>query len=625
MTLKRIVYSLFIILIPVLWSGCAYELSDENILNVKEPPGSVRIDLMLLKTDDTIKIVEKQLIEYSVNTYGLKLQMVEFKLGSYFKWDIPETSGSFTIDPATLSTGLYELTMDVYTNSGTGSLADKTGHEGFLAKRSWKVKIIRKTTGGTDGGTTTPVDSTIDNSPAIPIKNIKTEITPDGYLKFSWNKVLRKDFYAYRIYWSVGYTDIMRYKASDTTYIDSTYVGGAASFRVDYSRHHDNMDVYGQYLALNEPYPTISVTGIRLDSVKVHWPKSKYRARYEVLDDRQAVAFKSTTDTSFTVAAPGFGSGVSFTLYVIPKCKATLDFEYFKSNIKSYSLGKYILPNWPLFACNPTEKKVYAVHYDAIDCYSLPDMALYKTMPVKNMMHQGLFACPTNSSKVAALSSDNIYVYNDQSLTNPVIIPFPCYAKTINYLCLTDNDLVGVASSTEYDLIRVTDKTLVASIPIPDSPYYSPWSCNSASSDGKYFVVSTMNGIHLYKIENTLVMEVYTDKRAYYSVLFDPGHPERFYVTLAKSNVIEMRSSADFSLIKSYILPGNYHMLQNIDPETGLLLLTNYTSNYLYDLQNEKIVFTMVNNSNDYNPRFYYGTMFSNNGRYLNISNYITR
>jgi len=88
--------------------------------------------------------------------------------------------------------------------------------------------------------------------------------------------------------------------------------------------------------------------------------------------------------------------------------------------------------------------------------------------------------------------------------------------------------------------------------------------------------------------------------------------------------VIEMRSSVDFSLIKSYVLPGNYNMLQNIDPETGYLLLTNYTTNYLYDLQNEKIVFNMANsNTSDFNPRFYYGNIFSNNGRYLNIAKYI--
>ena len=624
MKIKTIHYSL-LILVLVIMAGCGYTLSEENMLDVKEPASSVRIDLSLIKATDTIKITEKQLIEYSVNTYGLKLQMVEFKLGSYLKWDIPAASGSFTIDPSTLSVGVYDLTMDVYTNSGTGSLADKTGYEGYLAKRTWKVKIISNTTGGNNGGTTTPVDSTIDNSPTVPIKNIKTEITPDGYLKFSWRKVLRKDFYAYRIYWSVGYTDVMRYMANDTTYIDSTYVGGSASFRVDYARLHDNMNVYGESRSLNESYPAISATGIGLDSVKVHWPKSNYRARYEVQNDLQSAVFKSTTDTSFTVAAPGFGTGVRFTLYVIPKYKPTLDFQYFQSSSAYYSLGLSILSNWPLFACNQTEKKMYAVNYDAINCYSLPDMSLYKTLNVQNMMNQGLFACPTNSSKVAALSSDNIYVYNDQSLTNPVIIPYPCYAQTINYLCLTDNDLVGVASSTAYNLYRVTDKMLVASIPIPDSPYYSRWCCNGASSDGKYFVVSTMNGIHLYKIENTLVTEVYSDKRAYNSVLFDPGHPERLYVTLSKSNEIEMRSSTDFSLIKNYVLPGNLNMLQNIDPETGYLLLTNYKSNYLYDLQDEKIVFTMVNNSSDYNPRFYYGTMFSNNGRYLNISNYITR
>jgi hypothetical protein len=251
-------------------------------------------------------------------------------------------------------------------------------------------------------------------------------------------------------------------------------------------------------------------------------------------------------------------------------------------------------------------------------------MTLYKKVPITNLNNQGLFACPSNSSKVAALSPDYIYVFNDKSLTNPVKIPYPCWAVNINYLCLTDNDLVGVATSTAYDLYRVSDQTFLTRIPITDSPIYSPWCCNGASSDGKYFAVVTLNGLQMYKIENTIATEVYSDKRPYYSVLFDPNHPERFYVTLQKSNVIEMRSSVDFSLIKSYVLPGNFNMLQNIDPETGYLLLTNYDTNYLYDLQNEKIVFNMANSrTSDFNPRFYYGNIFSSNGRYLNISKYI--
>jgi len=602
--------------------GCEFVLKDENILDIEKPAESHWIDLSIIPVADTIFISEKQVFDYAINTYGLKLQKVEFNLDGYLSWEMTSASGSFTLNPTFISNGVYKLSMKVYTNSGTGSLADKLGGEGFWAQRVWTVKIIKEETGGT---TTNPVDSTIDNSPTIPIKNVKSEIIDGGYLKFTWPKVNRKDFYCYRIYWSVGSTDIMHYNANDTTYIDSTYIGGSKTFRVDYERRHNNPSVYGEALSLNDAYPVISVTGKDLDSVTIHWVKSKYRVRYELQDrNTSAVLFKSESDTSFTMAAAPFGSGESFSLFVTPRYMQTLDFSYFYQSYAGYSLGTQILSNWPVFACNPTEKVAYAVNYDAINCYSLPDMTLYKKVSIPRLSYQGLFACPSNSSKVAALSSEYIYVFNDKSLTNPVKISYPCWAVNINYLCLTDNDMVGVASSTAYDLYRISDQTLVATIPIADSPVYSSWCCNSASSDGKYFAVVTLNGIHLYKIENTVVTEVYSDKRPYFSVLFDPDHPERFYVTLQKSNEIEMHSSADFSLIKTYVLPGNYNMLQNIDPETGYMLLTNYNSNYLYDLQNEKIVFNMANSQySDYNPRFYYGNMFSNNGRYLNIVKYI--
>jgi len=619
MRIKRKFY-LVLFIVGVFLTGCEFVLKDENDLNIEKPTSSHPIDLSITPVSDTIYISEKQVFNYTTNTYGLKLQKVKFYIDSYLQWEMTSTSGSFTLDAAYLSNGVYVLSMDVYTNSGTGSLADKLGGEGYLAHRFWTVKINKKIT----GGTTEPVDSTIDTSPTVPIRDINWEILPGGYLKFSWSKVKRKDFYNYQISWSVFSQNIMHYKANDTTYIDSTYIGGSKTFKVDYNRLHDNMAIYGQSVTLNDAYPIVSATGKGLDSVTVHWAKSKYRVRYEVQTESSKVLFKSDTDTCFTLPAPPFGSDLSFTLFVTPRYKPTLEFSYYYQSYGSYTLGTQILSNWPVFACNPIDKVAYAMNYNAINCYSLPDMTLYKKVPITNLMNQGLFACPSNSSKVAALSSDYIYVFNDKSLTNPVKIPYPCWAKTINYLCLTDNDMVGVATSTAYELYRVSDQAFLTSIPITDSPIYSTWCCNGASSDGKYFAVVTLNGLHLYKIENTIATEVYSDKRSYFSVLFDPDHPERFYVTLQKSNVIEMRSSVDFSLIKSYVLPGNYNMLQNIDPETGYLLLTNYTTNYLYDLQNEKIVFNMANsNTSDFNPRFYYGNIFSNNGRYLNIAKYI--
>ena len=618
---KRKLY-LQLFIFSVFLTGCEYVLKEENVLNIEKPGELHRIDLSILPEADTIFISEKQVFDYAINTYGLKFKKVEFRVDEHLYWEMTSKSGSFTLDPMYLLNGVYKLSMKVYTNSGTGSLADKLGGEGFWAQRIWTVKISKQTT----GGIITPVDSTIDNSPTIPIRNVKSEIIAGGYLKFSWPKVNRKDFYCYRIYWNKTPTDIVHYKANDTTYIDSTYFGGPKTFRVDYSRLHDYLDVYGESISLNDAYPVISVTGKGLDSVTIHWTKSKYRVRYEVKDETSTsvVVFKSETDTRFTLAAPPFGSLASYTLYVTPRYMQTLELLYYKQSYASYNLGTEILSNHPVFACNPTEKVAYAVNYDAINCYTLPDMTLYKKVSVPRLSDQGLFACPTNSSKVAALSSEYIYVFNNKSLTNPVKIPYPCWTVNINYLCLTNNDIVGVATSTAYDMYRVTDQTLLATIPITDSPKYSPWCSSGASSDGKYFAVVTLNGIHLYKIENTVVTEVYSDKRPYFSVLFDPTHPERFYVTLQKSNEIEMRSSADFSLIKTYVLPGNYNILQNLDPETGYLLLTNYESNYLYDLLNEKIVFNMANDKNsDFNPRFYYGNIFSSNGRYLNIVKYI--
>jgi hypothetical protein len=160
-------------------------------------------------------------------------------------------------------------------------------------------------------------------------------------------------------------------------------------------------------------------------------------------------------------------------------------------------------------------------------------------------------------------------------------------------------------------------------IPISDYPYYSKWVCFSTSNDGRYFCIVTANGTNLYKIENEVAEKIYSDTRDYTSVLFDPYNPNQFYIVAHKSNIIELRRSSDFQLLKSFTMPSSHNILENIDPETGYLLTTDYKNLYLLDPAQSKVVFQIP--SQDYKTYIYSNKLFGVYGSYLDISKYINK
>jgi hypothetical protein len=116
--------------------------------------------------------------------------------------------GSFDINPEALPEGTYTLKIKVYTHSGTGSLADKVGAEGYKFENDW-VLLIEK--------------------PKAPDITITSKIE-NGFLKFSWNKMKQDYFHSYNLYfYNEGLSYNYETKITDkntTSYIDSLFVGG---------------------------------------------------------------------------------------------------------------------------------------------------------------------------------------------------------------------------------------------------------------------------------------------------------------------------------------------------------------------------------------------------------------
>lgn len=580
-------------------SSCEYELEKENFREL-HPVISASFNLNLSPERDTFNIFNTSEFSYNIETWGLAM------LGGYFtigdtEWDISSDAGKFIINPVIFPPGYDTLCLTVITNSGTGSLADHLKMEGFIAQRKWLFLI--------------------DGRPA-PVITASWSVTDEGFLKVSWPVCNQFNLSYYELTGSIGNLFLNK-KISDPShcfYIDSCFVGGQANFRINSRVITNNQGAWGSILNLNLPYPQLLFEDLGVDSLRIFWDRSKFNARYKLADGSK-ILFESSDDTTFTIANPGFGINKEYTLYTYPDLHHKTDTLYTRRDIKKHTLGQNIAGNWPTYGYNHADRVVYTNTYDDILCHDISNMTLLRTFKIKNLSYQGQYSCPTNSSKVAALSSEGIYIFDNKSLQAPVFYQHNSFGNSVDHFYLCDNDIVAIAQPVRYQLISIPERKLITTIPITDYPVYSKWACFSTSKDAKFASVVTLNGIKIYNIENGNDSLIYSDSRIYRSVLFDINNPERMFITFNDNNLLEIRNASDFSLADSYELPTNAQVLRNTDPETGYLLLTDYKNVYVFDPAGRKIVFSMK--SSDNKPQLYGNRLFSNSGYTLDIKNYL--
>jgi len=270
---------------------------------------------------------------------------------------------------------------------------------------------------------------------------------------------------------------------------------------------------------------------------------------------------------------------------------------------------------------------VYANNYSDAESYDLASVTKISSSGIYNLNTNNTikrFSCPTNSAKVAVLARDNIYVFDNKYFQNKVLIPYNSGTSVDDYFCMTNNGLIAVGRTNVLDIISISEKKVVASLPITDYPDRSAWACISMSKDGNYLCVATGFGIKIYSYSAGTINLIYADSRKYRSAMFDPNHPNRLLLTFLYNNFLEIRNVPDFSITNIITLPQAEKVIRNFDPETGNLMLTDYLYLYVLNMNTGKIIFKIPITDNEINPMLYGNTIFSNIGYVLNIRNYLT-
>ena len=428
-----------LIILMVVFYGCEYNLTKENFLEL-QPPSDTRIfSLNLIPIGDTIKIFKKTDLTYNFNSNGLDISKANFRLQDK-TWNFYSDKGSLSIDPLDYKVGYDTLTLAIYLKSGTGSIADNIGAEGYYLQKKWIVLM--------------------DGRPAPALTATKS-ITKDGFLKIEWPKCDQLNFVAYEIEASSGSRSIQRTikDANKTFYVDSLYVGGNYTVRI--STKVEGNFTWGKILELHEDPLQIKIKEIGFDSLQISWNKSPYKAKYRLSRNyNNPLYFNSSDDTICTIAQIGFGNWADFDLCTRSQNQqgwTDLSYAGEVSSIKRYYMGNFLVgANWPEFGYNFIEKALYSNLYDEMQCFDIKTYSLATSVRVDNLIYEGLYSCPTNSTKVAAISLSNIHIFKNKKFEDPIVFGSgKGDASSIDHFLLTNNDLIAFASNNVYKLFDI--------------------------------------------------------------------------------------------------------------------------------------------------------------------------
>ncbi len=594
--MKNVVgYIVLLIFFGVVFAGCEYIPKAENFIDLKKPADSHQLELSLIPENDTIKIFKNTELTFMFNPCGLSLSHATIAIDS-LDFSINSDTSTITINPEYYTVGIHKLKAKYYSNSGTGSIADKLGAEGYLIEKDYVLLI--------------------DGSKAKAI-TAQYRINSDKMLELSWPESANLNFDAYIV--KKGYQQIkVITDRKNTRFVDSLYVGGKASYSVDVRVVTNNMITSGNQLALYEDYPHLYFKQIRPDSLLIYWNrpnlKSYVHLAYGVGQSEYVkYDFSSDADTCCVIASPPFGEQFIFQISTRPFYnKNYYVFETFEQ--KYYIYGTALNESTSNLGYNGLKNIFFTLNYSNLSCYDMGSKT--KIRSVNLTEYPTLISNAVSSNKLAVYTHQNIYVYPDETLINPVKIGLSGI-NSIKHFMLTDNDYIAMEYYDKFIMINLANNNEISTLNLTNPPYYTQYPKITTSQDGKYICITTNTSCEIYRFENRQFIQILSDSRNYNSVRFNPFNPSELVLTFSNSKVIEVRRIPDFSILRTIQLPGIYH-IENFDTKTGLLLLSDYSKLLVVDIHTGKIQTGPNCSSGEY--LLYGDNLFSPTGRYIDTS-----
>jgi len=287
-------------------ASCEYNLKDEYY-KVTKRVDSANIQILLDPQADVYILAGINLYNFEVLTNGLTLYQVKVYVDTAEIHVSPlEELNYFTLDCRNYTNGSHTLTVEVITNSNSGSVADLVGAEGFIHSYTWELIV--------------------DSSPPAAIQ-ISKIYDAGGILKIEWTRYNQPNFWKYEILKSapnsVGTitTTSLAYieDPAQNFFYDSSFIGGTADYFVRVLTPMYQVST-SKVLNFNDGLPGFTVEWVNDNNVKISWNRCNYDAAFSSYvikaDNADQLIITNINQTSVNADFGIFGKKINYNLHV---------------------------------------------------------------------------------------------------------------------------------------------------------------------------------------------------------------------------------------------------------------------------------------------------------------------
>jgi hypothetical protein len=555
MNLSRIVEfacCLIVLLLTVI--GCEYNTDKIYYREINPNASLPDLTVYLNLNADTVYLYSNPKVKLSLTLTNKTLLDVKFYLNEAEVGDVYNDNNEYYFFIDASRSDQMTLRAEIYTTTGTGSIADALHAESFLyTTGEWVLIPCRD--------------------------NLKVSTAAvDGRLKLSWTPIRSASRCRYYIY-SSGVQD----STYENWYIDSNYFGGSNFVYVTYA--DDGLSGYQIFLDMYNPFPEIYLAN--RDSFLIKWDKSAFYNNikgYEIRIDTFVRQF-APSDTFFTFKNGylGYPTYVEIGFLVDPDQYSDSYYPYnYVSDVYPASFlggGNYSASYFPL-----TGSAFYYWVYDQTNHMQLKKFSL-DSKTVINSLSIGFnyFAVSPNDKYILCDAGEDLKLLDPNGLNTIRVIPVSHILNNsthlnMNFIVSDIGTSVFVnPMSMHFKIYDLVNDSLIDSIPLPPDFYSTQY---KLSADGKYLFDRAIN--ILYRIENNTHSIVWSNEGEryqyeYYS--FSPGEPDRIY--LSDGTNFYIKDCSDFSTIMSFPLD---HTVLSIDFVTSKILAFSNNTFYVYSL-----------------------------------------
>ena len=314
------VYIIFLLL-----SSCEYT-PDKVFTNPTKPdPGAPNVNVVELNLEeDTVYLYFDKTVTFKFSTSNQEIRTVVYQVNNTIKETVASGNGDFIMTQNDFFDGIYNLSIKVYTASGTGSIADQLGAEGYLYEKKW-VLIVNRSNGS-------PMSFTAEN----------------GYLRLDWVPFRGSDLKEFVIYRpDENYSSHEVGRSVTNHFIDSCYVGEGGDYSVK-AIMKSGKELFWCTCQLSKELPQIACSSTPTNQYYVYWSKSRFFkgiAKVDVFQRNSSDIYQpvysstSSNDSAYSFSNSLFGERINFMIKFIPR---KYSFGYLQSDDRYYSVSRDI-------------------------------------------------------------------------------------------------------------------------------------------------------------------------------------------------------------------------------------------------------------------------------------------